>query len=370
MSAGELVLDVRDEDRTYRFRTADGVCSKSAFRPAELALLEALHDEPLGDFLCPEANYGVVGTALTDAADAVRMTESSARAARLCERNAAANGASASVSLVADLSELDGRFDTAAYAPKPYTPLAVGKERLARALAQVRPGGYLYVAGRERTGIGRYADALRELAPVERLPGECPVFRASRPAGFEPSTYVTPSHIEATVDGVTLPLVTVPGLFSAGRLDDGTRLLLETAEIGDGERVLDLPCGYGPIGTYAARVADCDVWLSDDDRAATRCAECTLDAADVEGTVVTADCATDVPNEAFDAVLCNPPTHAGEGVLRDLLGGARGALAPGGRLVLVHHRSLDLSTHLRGFENVRERQTGTEHVVREARKER
>lgn len=368
MKSDKLALDVRDEERTYRFRTADGVCSKDAFRPAELALLETLHDKPLGDFLYPEANYGVVGTALADAADAVRMTESSARAARLCERNAAANGADASVSLLADLSELDSRFDTAAYAPKPYTPLAVGKERLVRALERLRPDGHLYVAGRERTGIGRYADALREVAPVERLGGECPVFRVSRPTGFEPPTYVTPSHIEATVDGVTFPLVTVPGLFSADRLDDGTRLLLETAEIGDGERVLDLPCGYGPIGAYAARVADCDVWLSDDDRVATRCAECTLDAAGVEGTVVTADCADGVPNGAFDAVLCNPPTHAGEGVLRDLFAGARDALAPGGRLVLVHHRSLDLSVHLRGFANVRERRTGAEHVVHEARK--
>ncbi len=362
----ELALDARGNPRTYRFRTADGVCSKDGFRGAELALLETLHDQRLGDLLCPEANYGVVGTVLADTADSVLMTESSARAAGLCERNAASNDADTAVSVLAELTGLSATFDTAAYAPKPYTPLAVGKQRLADSLDCLRPGGELYVAGREGTGIARYADTLRNLAPVERVASDgCDVFRATRPDAFDRPTYVTARRIETTVDGVSLPLVTVPGLFSAGSLDDGTRLLLETAEIGDGERVLDLPCGYGPIGAYADRVADCEVWLSDDDRVATRCAECTLDAAGAAGEVVTADCADGVPRSHFDAILCNPPTHAGEGVLSELLAGVHGTLAPSGRLLLVHHRSLDLSEHLRGFGSVRQRRAEGEHVVYE-----
>ena len=83
-----LESNVPEGPGTYRFETADGVASKRSFRTAELLLLEGLWEVDLGRLLCVEANYGVVGTVLSVRADAVHTTESSARAARLCERNA------------------------------------------------------------------------------------------------------------------------------------------------------------------------------------------------------------------------------------------------------------------------------------------
>ena len=78
----ELALESRVDDArpTYRFRAADGVHSKSSFRDSELLLLEELWDAQTGRLLCPEANYGVVGTVLAGVTTDVRMTESSARA--------------------------------------------------------------------------------------------------------------------------------------------------------------------------------------------------------------------------------------------------------------------------------------------------
>jgi 16S rRNA (guanine1207-N2)-methyltransferase len=368
----ELVMESRVEGArpTYRFATADGVHSKRSFRAADRLLLESLWDADSGRLLCPEANYGVVGTVLDDAADAVTMTESSARAARLCERNAARNDADAAVELVADYGGLDRAFDAAAYAPKPYTALAVGKRRIADALGALRPGGGLYLAAAAGAGLSRYEDCLAELADsVERVAERdgCRLLRATRPEAVDAPQYVTSRRIDATVGGVDLSLVSVPGLFAAGRLDRGTRLLLETATPEDDERVLDLCCGYGPVGTYAARVADCEVWLSDDDAMATRCAARSLDASGVDGRVVTADCASGVADWTFDRILCNPPTHAGDGVLDDLFAGARDVLAPGGALTLVHHRDLDLRSHLAPFDAVERRATGPEHVVLTAR---
>jgi 16S rRNA (guanine1207-N2)-methyltransferase len=351
---------------TYRFETADGVASKRSFRTAELLLLEGLWEVDLGRLLCVEANYGVVGTVLSVRADAVHTTESSARAARLCERNARENGADVSVDLVADLATLDRRFDTVAYAPKPYTAVSIGKRRLVDALSLLRPDGRLYLAGSERAGLARYRDCLREVgATVEGLREDdgCRLLAATRPRAFDPPSYVSTRRIRSTVDGVDLSLRSVPGLFSAFGLDRGTRLLLECASLGDGERVLDLCCGYGPIGAYAGRIADCDVWLSDDDRVATKCAECGLRASGVEGTVVTADCLEGVTDRTFDAVLCNPPTHAGGAVLAELLDGTRDVLAPGGRLNVVHHRALDLDEHLARYGDVETLGAGAEHVV-------
>ena len=368
----ELALESRVDDArpTYRFRTADGVHSKSSFRDSELLLLEELWDAQTGRLLCPEANYGVVGTVLAGATTGVRMTESSARAARLCRRNAARNGTDATVSLLADLRELSGAYDAVAYAPKPYTPLAVGKRRIADSLAALRPGGDLYVAATERAGAARYENCLREVAAsVESVTERdgCRLFRAIRGESFSPPAYVTCRRLEPTVNGVDLSLRSVPGLFAAAGLDAGTHLLLESASVADGERVLDLCSGYGAIGAHAAGAADCEVHLSDDDRVATACAERSLEATGVDGTVVTADCTRGVADRTFDRVLCNPPTHAGDGVLSTLFAGAHDVLAADGELRLVHHRTLDLSAHLAPFETVERLETGTEHVVLVAR---
>ncbi|WP_256298203.1 methyltransferase [Haloarchaeobius salinus] len=349
----------------YEFHTADGLCSPDAFRTPALALLEACWGDDLGHLLVPQANYGVVGCVLAGSADAVTMTETSARAAACCERNAATNGVDATVSTTAHPADRDGEFDTVAYAPKPYTPVAVGKQRAANALASLAPGGTLYVGGRTETGLARYEDCLADLAgSVETVhDGDARVVAATRPETVDPPVFVEPREFSATVDGVDLPLVSVPGTFSAGHLDHGTRLLLETATVADDDRVLDLCCGYGPVGAYAGSVAGSDLWLTDDDAVAAACAERTLAANGVDGTVVTADAVSGVGNRRFDRVLSNPPTHAGEGVLTDLFSGIARVLAPGGSATVVHHRGLDLSRQFERFRSVETRATGTEHVV-------
>lgn len=380
----ELALEARvaGAGSTYRFRTADGVHSARSFRDAELLLLEALWDveHGLGDLCCLEANYGTVGVVLAEIADSVEMTESSARAAELCRRNARANDVEASVSLVADLATLfrsrshshshthsrSRSFDTVVYAPKPYTPLSIGSRRLADALSRLRPGGRFYLAASKRCGLSRYETRLAEIAAsVERTADreDVHLLEAVRPETVDRPTYVTPRTLAPTVDGTSLSLVTVPGLFAASGLDEGTRLLLETCTIGDGERVLDLCCGYGPIGTYAAKTADCEVWLADDDRIATRCAERSLRESGVDGTVVTADCLAGVLDRSFDRVLCNPPTHAGSGVLSDIFAGIARVLEPDGRLTLVHHRDLDLGRYLTDVGSPTTSRVGETHVV-------
>lgn len=362
----ELEAGVPEGPDTYRFRTADGVASPDAFRTAELLLLRSLHGTDPGDLLSIQSNYGVVGVCLAASADSVRLTETSARRATFCRRNVAENGADARTVVVADLRRLPERYDTAAYAPGSHTPLSMGKQRVADALTVLRPGGRLHVAASAGTGRSRYADCLTELTGdchTDLTVDGCSVLVAERPDTFDPPAYVSPTRFDARVGEVSFPLVTVPGMFAAGRLDDGTRLLAETADVRDGERVLDLCCGAGALGVYAGLVADCAVTLTDDSRVATDAAARSLHLAGVNGRVRTADGVAGVAGERFDRVLCNPPTHAGDGVLSVLVDGARQLLAPDGELLLVHHHELDLRPHLRGYGWVSERAIGEEHVV-------
>ena len=390
--AADLALESRTDagpDR-YAFATGDGVCSPDAFRPAELLLAETLWDRSPGRLLVPEANYGVVGTLLADAAAEVTMIESSARAAALCRRNASRNRADASVSLLGELDSVGEAsvaaddslgggppFDDVAYAPKPYTPIAVGRQRIADALELLAPGGRCFVAAEPTSGLDRYRQTLEDCCGqvetvIER--DGVAVVAVSRPASINPPQFVEPRVLEPSVGGdsddVSLELVSVPGLFAAGGLDHGTRLLLDALEVADGDRVLDVCCGYGPIGTYAAATANCSVVLSDDDRVATRCAAGSLErtglAEDSESTVVTGDCTDAVADRTFDLVATNPPTHAGSGVLAELFAGIRGVLAPDGECLFVRHETLDLTDHLRAFDRVETVAAGEEHVVRRA----
>lgn len=366
-----LESNAADDRDVYRFETADGVVSPNAFRTPELLLAEHLREVPPGRVLCPEGNYGVVGTLLAGHADGVRTTESSARAARLCRHNARRNGAEVDVSVTADLSTLPGRFDVVAYAPKPYTPLAIGSQHVANALARLRPDGNVFLAVSKRTGLTRYEQVLAECCGnVERIAAEggWHLLRAERLDHVDLPLYVTPRTLQPTVAGMDLELITVPGVFAASKLDDGTRLLIETVgrSLPEEGRILDLCCGYGSIGVYAASVTDAVVWLSDDCRFATRCAEGSLDRTDVEGTVVTADGLRGVSELTFDAVVCNPPTHTSDAILSTLLSGVADVLAQDGQFWFVHHRALDFREHVEPFGHVERLRTGREHVVFEA----
>lgn len=327
----------------FTFRAADGVVSKDEFRPAELALLETVEPGDGDDVLVVDANYGVVGTVLATLADRgeTLLTETSARAARLTADNVARNDATADVSLTPNVGGGPAAFDVAAYAPKPYDPTRVVGERIASALSRLEAGGALYVAAAKTDGIVRYADAMVDLTgDAEKVlqRGGLRVYRCRKPEGYEPARYVDARTVTATVDGTTCEFATRPGLFSPTELDQGTELLLSVLDVGPDENLLDLCCGYGPVGVVAAKRTGCPVWLTDDDCVAVSYARRNADRNDVAPRgVVAADGTRGVAGHDFDVVAANPPTHAGEGVTRELFQGAREVLAGGGRFVLVYN---------------------------------
>jgi 16S rRNA (guanine1207-N2)-methyltransferase len=160
---------------------------------------------------------------------------------------------------------------------------------------------------------------------------------------FEPQPKAAhrPGLVRVVLPDVYLELATDSGVFSPGRLDPGTRLLLERAPAPppDGD-LLDLGCGYGPIAcVLAARSPGASVWAVDvNERALGLCAR-NAEAAGLRNVRTAAPGDPAIPGQ-FAGIWSNPPVRIGKAPLHDLLRGWLSRLAPGAGASLVMGRNL------------------------------
>jgi 16S rRNA (guanine1207-N2)-methyltransferase len=157
----------------------------------------------------------------------------------------------------------------------------------------------------------------------------------------QPSAAHRPGLVRVVLPDLYLELATDSGVFSPGRLDPGTRLLLEQAPAppasGD---ILDLGCGYGPIAcALAARAPGATVWAVDvNERALALCAANAAGAGLSNVRCVTPD-APEVPRQ-LAGIWSNPPVRIGKGPLHALLREWLARLAPQAAATMVMGRNL------------------------------
>ncbi len=129
-----------------------------------------------------------------------------------------------------------------------------------------------------------------------------------------------------------------PGTFAYGRFDAGARALMEVAEIGDGDRVLDFGCGCGTNGIFAAQRAGMGSPISfvDSNLRATALADHNARANGLTNfQVIASSDASGLLPASFDVVLANPPYFAIDSIAILFVERARALLRPGGRCYLV-----------------------------------
>lgn len=153
-----------------------------------------------------------------------------------------------------------------------------------------------------------------------------------------------------------------PGVFSYGKMDDGSRALAEIARIEPGDRVLDLGCGHGTLGVIAGLAAgpEGEIVFADSnaralDLAALNAANCGV--AHYK-TQLAAEAADLVPlgEKSFDVILANPPYFAGGSIALKFVDLAARMLKPGGRFYLVTRQPDELaeamSPHFQSFDAI------------------
>jgi 16S rRNA (guanine1207-N2)-methyltransferase len=160
----------------------------------------------------------------------------------------------------------------------------------------------------------------------------------------EPSAPAQRREIAFSVAGRNYRLATASGVFSAGRLDPGTAVLLRKGDLPTAATTgvfLDLGCGYGPIAAVLAGEAPQALVYAIDVNSRAR--ELTAEnAASLElAERVRVAAPDEVPAEVtFDQIWSNPPTHVGKAELHTVLDRWLPRLAPDGVAWLVINRHL------------------------------
>ncbi|MGI8522376.1 MAG: class I SAM-dependent methyltransferase [Nocardioides sp.] len=151
----------------------------------------------------------------------------------------------------------------------------------------------------------------------------------------DPSVPFTREPFACEVWGHRLDLVSGTGVYSRGRLDVGTAVLLRETTPPTAGHVLDLGCGYGVIG-LAMLVASPGVTVTGVDvneRALLLARENAERLGVTDRYVATTPAAAG--DATYDEIWSNPPIRIGKQSLHELLLRWLPRLAPGGRAVLV-----------------------------------
>jgi len=209
-------------------------------------------------------------------------------------------------------------------------------------LAARLAGGELYLVGEKRGGIEGAARRLQAFGQPRKLDSarHCQLWQVTvEQAPPAPVLEERAQRYRLELADGPLEAVTLPGVFSHGRLDRGSALLLEHLDGLPPGDLLDFGCGAGVLGAVLKRrYPQSRVNLLDVDAFALASTRLTLAANGLEAELIGGDGIQAAP-DGLAAIVSNPPFHQGvhtdyqasEALLRE----AARHLRPGGELRLV-----------------------------------
>lgn len=151
----------------------------------------------------------------------------------------------------------------------------------------------------------------------------------------KPTSESRPVDCEFEYRGHGLKFTTDAGVFSKGELDNGTRILLKALPESMQGRVLDLGCGWGPVGVSLGKVfPQLDIVMSDVNERALDLAKSNAARNGVKASGLLSD-GLDHVEGLFDYIITNPPIRAGKQVIYRLFAQSALQLTENGELYIV-----------------------------------
>ncbi|TMO49187.1 methyltransferase [Pseudoalteromonas ruthenica] len=237
------------------------------------------------------------------------------------------------------------RFDLVIY----YYPKAKAEAlmTLDNIRACINDDAQLLVVGEKKGGVKSIDKQLKGLAHGHKVDSakHCQLYQYSDITPlpeFDISRYEKRFCLTRSIAGeqVSCDIVSLPGVFNHGQLDDGTALLLDNLpDLTNTQSLLDFGCGAGVIISFCLkRFAHIKGSALDVNALAAYASEQTLRANDLHGNIVLSDGLTNI-NERFDIIVSNPPFHTGLKTDYDItarfFANAKAHLNKGGALTLV-----------------------------------
>lgn len=146
--------------------------------------------------------------------------------------------------------------------------------------------------------------------------------------------------VNAVIKGFELEFETSDCVFSPRRIDAGTMAMLSCSEFAQGQKVLDLGCGYGVVGITAAKfTSPANVYMVDVEPEAVELSRKNAFKNGVEGVnVILSDGFEALDETGFDCILSNPPYHTDFAVAKRFIEKGFNRLKLGGKMYMVTKR--------------------------------
>jgi 16S rRNA (guanine1207-N2)-methyltransferase len=142
------------------------------------------------------------------------------------------------------------------------------------------------------------------------------------------------------INGVEMTFETADTVFSPLGADKGTLAMLSAVSLSPSDRLLDLGCGYGIVGIYAAKIiGGQNVAMSDIDP---KCVGLSARNAETNGVggakVILSDGFDGIRDTGFTLIMSNPPYHSDFSVPKRFIEKGFNRLQIGGKMVMVTKR--------------------------------
>lgn len=155
----------------------------------------------------------------------------------------------------------------------------------------------------------------------------------------KPTSESDRKQIRTTIGGHDFVLLTDAGVFSKGKVDTGSEVLIQAAQKSDfpNGNILDLGCGYGTIGLVLAKTfPNREIKMVDVNERALDLSKDNAVLNEIKNVeIYQSNIFSSIEDKEFAAIISNPPIRAGKKVVHQILEESYDHLVDGGKLQIV-----------------------------------
>jgi 16S rRNA (guanine1207-N2)-methyltransferase len=171
----------------------------------------------------------------------------------------------------------------------------------------------------------------------------------------DPKSKSNPTSWKYTLRNEQFTFTSDIGVFSKNEVDFGSRLLIEVfEEPQEPGPILDVGCGYGPIGLALAKAfSEREVYMIDVNKRAIELAKRNAQKNNLQNVLIfESDRFSNVDQTRFSAILTNPPIRAGKKIVHDILEESYHYLTRNGSLWVVIQKKQGAPSAIKKLESI------------------